>query len=123
MAKKKKEEDEDDSAERLAALNDAFEVDDEKSDMEKVLEHLMDPNKIMHNTQLTRDEIIGLNGLAVIGKRNNLDIITQWLSGFMQMKVSEGRQGRKEVVKITSRAVGMDMDNNQRPKWWQFGRQ
>lgn len=103
-------------------LADALAVmEDEKTELDKVLELLLDPRNIHHNTELTQNEITAFSVLASLAKKYNLEALTDFILENLKLRVSKGRQGRKEWVKITSRQLSMmdgQMPDQGHPGFW-----
>jgi len=78
-------------------------AEDEKTELDKVLELLLDRKNIEHNTDLTTREITAFSVLSTIAKRHNLQVLTDFLAENLVLRVSKGRAGRKEWVKIVAR--------------------
>lgn len=91
----------------ILGLQDALAVmDDEKSEMDKVLEIFLNPSHIGHLTELNRNEILSFSALGTIAaKRPQLDTLATFLRNNLIYRVSKGRGGRKEMVKLTSRQL------------------
>lgn len=112
----------------VLGLSDALAVmDEEKTEMDKVLEILLNPRNIGHLTELNRNEIIAFSTLSTIAaKRPALDTLKMWLAENLIFRVSKGRGGRKEMIRVTSRQLQIADQNagiEQRPgggRW--FGR-
>lgn len=105
-------------------LSDALAVmDEEKTELDKVLELLLDPKNIAHNTELTRNEITAFSVLGAIAKAHpELTALRDFLKENLVLRVSKGRAGRKEWVKITSRQLAMVDQNQDQKKPGGFGR-
>lgn len=93
-------------------------TEEPKEDLDKILELLLDPKNIAHNTELSRNEITAFSVLATMAKRHNLPVLKDFLIENLQYRVSKGRQGRKEWVKIVSRQLMQgDMQEGQQTGW------
>jgi hypothetical protein len=90
-------------------LQDALAVmEEEKTELDKVLELLLDPKNIQHNTELNRNEILAFSVLSTICKAHpELSALKTFLAENLVNRVSKGRAGRKEWVKITSRQLAV----------------
>lgn len=100
-------------------------AEEDKSELDKVLALLLDPKNIAHNTELTRNEITAFSVLGTIAKRYSLEVLRGFLDENLVLRVSKGRAGRKETVKIVSRQLAMEnqmgmVDGEQRPGWRRF---
>lgn len=85
-------------------LSDALlDVDSEKSELDKVFKQLLDPNNIAHNTELDQEEITAFSVLAGIAEQYDLTTLKRFLLDNLQLRVSKGRKGRNEIVRITAR--------------------
>lgn len=102
-------------------------MDEEKSEMDKVLEIFLNNANIGHLTELNRNEILSFSALGTIAqKRPQLDTLKVFLAHNLIYRVSKGRAGRKELVKLTSRqlqfAENQMSDGLQQPRRNWFGR-
>lgn len=85
-------------------LSDALiDVDNEKSELDKVFKQLLDPNNIAHNTELDQEEITAFSVLAGLAEQYDLTTLKRFLLDNLQLRVSKGRKGRNEIVRITAR--------------------
>jgi hypothetical protein len=83
-----------------------LEQQEEKTELDKVLELLLDPNNIRHNTELTQKEITAFSVLATISQNHpELPALKTFLAENLILRVSKKRKGRQEWVKITARAL------------------
>lgn len=85
-----------------------LEEGEEKSELDKIFEKMLDPSNIHHNTEVTQDEINGFSTLYAMSRDfkdmgYQIDILEKWLLEQMKLRVSKGRAGRKEWVKITTK--------------------
>jgi hypothetical protein len=87
----------------LPSLSEAvMTVEEEKSELDKIFEQIFDPKNIAFNTELTRNEITAFSTLYTIAKRHNLPVLDEFLLQNLQLRVSKGRAGKKELVKIVA---------------------
>lgn len=97
-------------------------LDDEKSELDKLMELMLDPRNILHNTELTQREIRAFSALSTMGKQYGLLALNNWLLENLTMRVSKGRAGRKEWVRIAGRQMeNVDKQFNQQntiSRWW-----
>ncbi len=89
-------------------LSSMLDVSDEKSELDKIFEQMMDPANIHHNTEVSQEEINGFSTLHAMSKNFRdkgypLVALESWLLEQLKLRVSKGRQGRKEWVKITTK--------------------
>lgn len=89
-------------------------VEDEKSELDKVLELLLDQNNIQHNTELNKREITAFSVLATIAKKYDLSVLNGFLKENLVLRVSKGRAGRKEWVKIVARHLDHQMEEEEK---------
>lgn len=75
-------------------------AEEEKTELDKVLELLLDPKNIAHNTELTQNEILAFSVLATLARRHNLPVLQDFLAENLVLRVSKGRKGREEWVEI-----------------------
>lgn len=97
-------------------LSDALLVsEEEKTELDKILELLLRPENIGHNTELTRNEILAFSVLTTIAKKyTGLTVLGDFLRENLVLRVSKGRAGRKEWVKIVGAAREQSFDFNSR---------
>lgn len=99
---------------------------DEKSQMDKIIEMILDPANIAHNTELTRNEITAFSVLATLFKQHPkaFPVLGEFLKVNLVYRVSKNRKGRGELIKILNQQVhNQEMQTNmdsQRRGW--FGR-
>lgn len=97
---------------------------DEKTELDKVLELLLDPKNIGHNTELSKNEILAFSILGTLARRHNLPVLKEFLAENLVLRVSKGRAGRKEWIKIVGRHLAQEnaemATENVRRGW--FGR-
>ncbi len=80
---------------------DSFE---EKNDLDKIFEKMLDPKNIYHFTELNANEITGFSTLGVIAEKYMpTGVVHGWLLKNLMMRVSKQRKGKGEFVKITAR--------------------
>lgn len=80
----------------------------EKSELDKIFEKMLAPENIHHNTEVTQDEINGFSTLYAMSRDfkargYRIEVLEKWLLEQMKLRVSKGRAGRKEWVKITTK--------------------
>lgn len=81
-------------------------MEDEKSEMDKVLEILLDPKNISQLSDLNKNEILAFSILGTIARRYQpLSVLRDFLAENLVLRVSKGRGGRKEFTKIVSRQL------------------
>lgn len=80
-----------------------LEGDEERSELDKIFEQLFDPENIAHNTELTRQEITAFSVLGTLADKYDLAVLKQFLVQNLVLRVSKGRAGRKEWVKIITK--------------------
>lgn len=78
-------------------------VDEDKDDFERIMELLLDPANINHNTELGDREINGYAILGSMGRKYNLPGLQEYLLERKTLKVSRARKGRGEWVEILKR--------------------
>lgn len=107
-------------------LNDALVMaaGEEKTELDKVLELLLDPKNIGHNTELSKNEILAFSLLSTLARRHDLPVLKEFLAENLVLRVSKGRAGRKEWIKIVGRHLAQEnqeMASENIRKGW-FGR-
>lgn len=80
-------------------------MQDEETELDKVLKLLLDDKNIHHNTELSGKDITAFSVLASITKLRKLPVLENFLYENLKLRVSKGRKGRAEWVKITSRSL------------------
>lgn len=109
-------------------LGNLDELGQEVNDLDKIFKQMLDPLNIHHFTELSRAEIIGFSSMYAQSKlaaKYKIDYTTidEWLIHNLKFRVSLGRKGRLELVKITSRSgEGMSQQGPGRSPWGMFRR-
>lgn len=104
-------------------LDSLYEQSDTKSEMDKILEHLLKPENIYHNTELSEEEITAYSTIGPLALKHDLRAVKEFMVQKLQMRVSKNRQGKQELIKIVSRGMNNPMDvNQQRPGFWNMFR-
>lgn len=80
----------------------------EKTELDKVLELLLKPENIGHNTELSKNEILAFSVLSTLARRHNLPVLKEFLAENLILRVSKGRAGRKEWIKIVGRHLAQE---------------
>jgi len=93
---------------KLGLMDAIMEVDEERSELDKIFEQMLSPDNISHNTELSRSEITAFSVLSGMAKKYDLDMLKGYLMENLTFRVSKGRGGRKEWVKIVSRGLGQE---------------
>lgn len=97
-------------------------MEGDETELDKVLELLLDPKNIQHNTELSKNEITAFSVLATMAKRHNLPVLSDFLAENLVLRVSKGRAGRKEWVKIVARHLNQENAEQMAEKRGFFGR-
>lgn len=100
------EEDEESSQMQGAGLTggDGIQTGDEVTDLDKIFAKMLDPNNIYHFTELNAGEITAFSSLGCVAESYMpKGVIHKWLLLNLMMRVSKGRKGKQEFVKITAR--------------------
>lgn len=87
----------------LEALDKAFEVEEERTDLDKIFERFLDPKNIHHVTELSESQIVAITTLYNISSEYDITFLQKWLGDYLKFQVSKGRKGRAEWVKVASR--------------------
>lgn len=99
--------DEEDDGPQSAGLlsgGDGIQAGDEVTDLDKIFEKMLNPNNIYHFTELNPGEITAFSSLGCIAELHMpKGVIHKWLILNLMMRVSKGRKGKQEFVKITAR--------------------
>ena len=98
--------------------------DKEVTELDKVLELLLDTKNIGHNTDLSKNEITAFSVLGTMDARHNLPVLKDFLMENKILRVSKGRAGRQEWIKIVGRQLAQNDANQQMQvkKGWFGGR-
>lgn len=91
--------------------------DGEKTELDKIFEQFLDPNNIGFNTELTGREIAAYRQGLTIANRFDFPMLRQGIREELILRVSKGRKGRTEWVRILSRMN----DSHDRDRGW-FGK-
>lgn len=83
-------------------------VAEEKTEMDKVLDILLDPKNIEHLTELSQNEITAFSVLDTVALKYPLPVLTDFLKVNKKLRVSKKRLGRKEIGKIVSRQLTLE---------------
>jgi hypothetical protein len=98
--------------------------DEKPSELDKIIEMILDPANIAHNTELSRNEVTAFSVLSTLASKHNLPVLTEFLKHNLILRVSKGRKGRGELIKILNRQLaaqeqtGMDPHLNQTRRGW-----
>ena len=79
--------------------------DEEKTELDKIIEMILDPANIAHNTELSRNEITAFSVLSTLASKHNLPVLKEFLKHNLILRVSKGRKGRGELIKILNRQL------------------
>jgi hypothetical protein len=83
---------------------DGIGVGEERTDLDKIFEMMLDPENIYHFTELNAQEITAFSTLGSMAEKYMpKGVVHGWLLTNLQMRVSKQRKGKAETVKITSR--------------------
>lgn len=111
--KSDKDEEEDISLPPAPDFDSILESGEEKSDTIKVIEQLASEDDIEVNTEFTSEEIGAFQTLSTLADDyEGLEALDRWLKKGMRMRVSRGRRGRNETVRISARNPQMDNGPN-----------
>lgn len=96
-------------------LSQALLVEDEKpeSELDKIIKMILDPANIAHNTELSRNEITAFSVLSTLSSKHNLPVLKEFLKQNLILRVSKGRKGRGELIKILNRQLSAQEGMNQ----------
>lgn len=87
-----------------------LEQEEPKSEMDKAIQVLLDPANIGHLSEMSQREITAYSVLHAIDNHPEIDLpmLHSFLEKFAILRVSKSRQGRKEFVKILSRHIALE---------------
>lgn len=89
-------------------LGDLLESEEQKTEFDKVMKLMLDKHNIRHNTELNRNEITAFSALGSLAKKYHLSALKDWLEENLELRVSKGRKGRGEWVKIIGRQMAAE---------------
>lgn len=92
--------------------------EDEKTEMDKIFAHLLNPENIAQLTDLSRKEIAAFSVAASVLQRFNLPSYSAFVKANLIYRVSKSRLGRKELTRIVSRQ--MEKEDEKDLKSWGF---
>ncbi len=100
---------EEDIPQQGAGVFERLDVAEEKTELDKIFEQMLDPKNIEHFTEVNPAEITAfstygayINGLCKkYGYK--LQMPKEWIIKNLTMRVSKGRKGKMEMVKVTAR--------------------
>lgn len=93
----------------MLGLSDILAVQEEEhTELDKILELLLDPENISHNSDLNNNEILAFSVLSTLASRHKLPVLQEFLKQNLLLRVSKNRKGREEWVKILSRQLEKD---------------
>lgn len=78
---------------------------EEKTELDKVIELMLNPANIGHLTELNSREILAFSTLSTLGKKYRYLDILPFVAENLVFRVSKGRKGRLETIKLTSRPM------------------
>lgn len=80
---------------------------EERSELDKIFEQMLDPANIHHYTELSQEEINAVSAAKAIAENPRYQLIAplKYMEFKLQLQISKNRGGRKEVIKIAGRNV------------------
>lgn len=99
-------------------IDDAFSEAQERSELDKIFERMLDPANIHHNTDLSLEEINAFSTLATMAEKYDIKILKQWLLENLKLRVSRNRKGRTEAIKLTGNYSNKSDDEPNRFSWF-----
>lgn len=99
--------------ERIPRLMDAMlEAEEDKTELDKIFEMVLDPRNIQHLTELSKNEILAFSVLGPLARKHDFELLKAFLAENYLNRVSKSRAGKKELVKILSRGLSHDDELN-----------
>lgn len=91
----------------VVGLGNALLVEDskEETELDKIIKMILDPANIAHNTELSRNEITAFSVLSTLARKHNLPVLEEFLKNNLILRVSKGRKGRAELIRILNRQL------------------
>lgn len=87
-----------------SGILDGLDMGQEKTDLDKIFEMMLKDENIEHFTELNAGEITAFSTLGSLHEKYMpAGVALKWLKKNLKMRVSKGRKGKTETVKITSR--------------------
>lgn len=97
---------------------------EDRTELDKIFEHMTKLENLQYYTELNKQEVIGyasLRSLSDLAKKYKIDysIIDSWVQHSLINRVSLGRKGRAELVKVAARQqTEFPMQNQQNRFNW-----
>jgi len=66
----------------------------------KIMALLADETKKFMITDLEPDEIVSLSGLLAVASKYNINILRDFIYYLMLLRISKGRKGREEIIRL-----------------------
>lgn len=82
-----------------------MESDEERTELDKIFEQFLDPANISHNTDLNGNEITAFSAVGPLADKHNLTAAQDFIQRNLIYRVSKGRKGRAEWVRIITRQM------------------
>ena len=86
-----------------------MEVDEPPSELDKIIEMILNAANIGHLTELSRNEIMAFGKARTMCKRHPevMGVGLELIAEILVLKVSKSRKGRGELIKILNRSISM----------------
>ena len=89
-----------DAPPQMSVMDALMESDEERTELDKIFEQFLDPANISHNTELSSNEITAFSALGPLADKHHLVACQEFIQKNLIFRVSKGRKGRAEWVKI-----------------------
>lgn len=95
-------------------------MNDEKTELDKIFDKMLDPVNLYHFTELSQAEINAFSALGVLADEYDLVILKKWIIDNLKLRVSKQRKGKAEFVKITARNGSYEQPQQRNSPWGFF---
>lgn len=85
--------------------------EEEKTELDKVFKQIFDPANLSHLTELTRNEITAYSVLQTLADKYGLSVLREFIQESLTKRISRGRKGRTETVKIVNSRLSQSQEN------------
>lgn len=94
-----------------------MDIGEEKNDLDKIFDKMLSDDNIHHFTELNAGEITAFSTLGVMASKYKVKIVQKWILDNLKYRVSKGRKGKGEFVKITARGGYQENSPAPRSPW------
>lgn len=87
-------------------------MDDPPTEMDKILELILNPKHLGNFTELSKQEIHAFSVLGSMARRHKLIALQDFLIENLTLRISHKRKGRGELIKMVGRHLAMEEQTN-----------